>query len=116
MVRTSNGKRGGLLKGDPHSKGGIKAIVTDDNGRPVELEGEEVIINKRSMQDRKVYRVEGTPKQIASAINSMNGNGVVIENGAKLTNMNTGQVQVMKDGGFIDFKGDDLLSFLRWWE
>ena len=43
-----------------------------------------IIINRRSMADEKEYKVTGTPKQIASAINSINGNGVVIEKGAKI--------------------------------
>lgn len=113
---TSNGKKGGLLKGKSHKDGGIKAIVTDDAGRPVELEADEAIINKRSMNDRKIYRVEGTPKQIASAINSLNGNGVVIEEGAQLTDLSTGKVQVMKKGGLIDVltNDDDPLWFLKW--
>jgi 8-oxo-dGTP pyrophosphatase MutT (NUDIX family) len=43
-----------------------------------------IIINRRSMADKKEYTVTGTPKQIASAINSIDGNGVVIEKGAKI--------------------------------
>ena len=43
-----------------------------------------IIINRRSMADDKEYKVTGTPKQIASAINSINGNGVVIEKGAEI--------------------------------
>lgn len=43
-----------------------------------------IIINRRSMADEKTYKVTGTTKQIASAINSINGNGVVIEQGAKI--------------------------------
>ena len=43
-----------------------------------------IIINRRSMADDKEYKVTGTPKQIASAINSLNGNGVVIEKGAEI--------------------------------
>ena len=43
-----------------------------------------IIINRRSMADEKKYEVTGTPKQIASAINSINGNGVVIEKGAEI--------------------------------
>jgi 8-oxo-dGTP pyrophosphatase MutT (NUDIX family) len=43
-----------------------------------------IIINRRSMADTKKYEVTGTPKQIASAINSINGNGVVIEDGAEI--------------------------------
>ncbi len=46
-METNNGKKGGTLKGKPHSKGGIKAVVTDSN-QMVELEGGEVIINKEA--------------------------------------------------------------------
>jgi hypothetical protein len=46
------------------------------------LESGSIIINRRSMADKKDYKVTGTPRQIASAINSINGNGVVIEDGA----------------------------------
>ena len=46
-TETNNGKNGGTLKGKPHSRGGIKAVVTDTN-QMVELEGGEVIINKEA--------------------------------------------------------------------
>jgi len=48
------------------------------------IEPSSIIINRRSMADEKEYEVTGTPKQIASAINSLNGNGVVIEKGAEI--------------------------------
>ena len=73
--KTNNGKRGGLLKGKPHydkngnSLGGIKAVVTDANNKPVELEGGEVIINKEAS---KKYWKE------LSRINQSAGNGVPI--------------------------------------
>ena len=73
--KTSNGKRGGLLEGKPHydkegnSLGGIKAVVTDAGGKPVELEGGEVIINKEAS---KKYWKE------LSKINQSAGNGVPI--------------------------------------
>ena len=72
---TSNGKRGGLLKGKPHydkdgnSLGGIKAVVTDAGGKPVELEGGEVIINKEA--SKKHWKA-------LSKINQSAGNGVPI--------------------------------------
>jgi hypothetical protein len=100
------------LDGPSHDKGGIQAVVTDDNDRPVELEGDEVIINKKSMSDKTVYTVKGTPRQIASAINSMKGNGVVIEGGAELTNHSTGEVKIMKKGGSIP--PFNYLWFLTW--
>ena len=43
-----------------------------------------IIINRRSMADENQYKVSGSTKQIASAINSLNGNGVVIEEGATI--------------------------------
>ena len=75
QMKTNNGKRGGLLKGKPHydkdgnSLGGIKAVVTDAGGKPVELEGGEVIINKAAS---KKYWKE------LSKINQSAGNGVPI--------------------------------------
>ena len=53
--------RGGLLRGRSHSQGGIRGQI---DGNPIEVEGDEVIINKRSA---RVFRNE------LSAINSYNG-------------------------------------------
>jgi hypothetical protein len=74
-LQTNNGKKGGLLKGKPHydkngkSLGGIKAVVTDAGGKPVELEGGEVIINKEA--SKKHWKE-------LSKINQSAGNGVPI--------------------------------------
>jgi 8-oxo-dGTP pyrophosphatase MutT (NUDIX family) len=57
---------------------------TNDTDVKDDIESGSVIINRRSMYDDTIYEVEGTPKQIASAINSVNGYGVVIENGATI--------------------------------
>jgi len=116
MQTTNDGKKGGFLKGKPHSKGGIKAVVTDSN-QPVELEGDEVILNKKSMSDSKVYTVTGTPKEIASAVNSIDDNGVKFDEGAELTDTTTGETQIMKEGG--DLFGDEVykyLWFLHWFK
>ena len=72
---STNGKKGGNLVGKPHRNksgedvGGIKAVVTDANNQPVELEGGEVIINKAAS---KKYWKE------LSRINQSAGNGVPI--------------------------------------
>jgi len=50
--QTNNGKKGGLLKGKSHDDGGIQAVVVD-TGQPVELEGEEIIINKKSAKKHR---------------------------------------------------------------
>jgi hypothetical protein len=84
FFQTSNGKKGGELKGKAHYDsdgkplGGIKAVVTDQGGAPVELESSEVIVNKKTVQSDKVLTVKGTPKQILSTLNQMDGNGVAI--------------------------------------
>jgi hypothetical protein len=84
FFETHNGIKGGMLKGKAHYDsngkplGGIKAIVTDQGGVPVELESSEVIVNKKTVQSNKVLTVKGTPKQILSTLNQMDGNGVAI--------------------------------------
>jgi hypothetical protein len=61
----------------------LKKQATDTDVDDV-IDSGSIIINRRSMADEKEYKVTGTPKQIASAINSINGNGVVIEKGAEI--------------------------------
>jgi len=61
----------------------MKKEATDKDVDDV-IDSGSIIINRRSMADEKSYKVTGSAKQIASAINSINGNGVVIEKGAKI--------------------------------
>ena len=63
--------RGGLLRGRSHSQGGIRGHI---DGNPIEVEGDEVIINKRSA---RVFRNE------LSAINSYNGWGNPLPNAGR---------------------------------
>jgi len=73
--KTNNGKKGGWLVGKRHYDkngkplGGIKAVVTDAGGKPVELEGGEVIINREA--SRKHWKE-------LSRINQSAGDGVAI--------------------------------------
>tara|TARA_Y100000741_G_scaffold178071_1_gene135211 strand:+ start:88 stop:444 length:357 start_codon:yes stop_codon:yes gene_type:complete len=118
MKSTNDGKKGGLLKGNSHDDGGIKAIVTD-TGQPVELEGDEVIINKKSMNSDKEYTVTGTPKEIASAINSVDNNGVKFDEGAEMTDLESGETTIMKAGGIVidvETPLNQYLWFLKWYE
>jgi|GEM_PF-6487505 len=116
MSSTNDGKGGGYLKGDSHDNGGISAVVTDDGNRPVELEGDEVILNKASMADEEVVTVTGTPKEIASAINSKDGNGVKFAEGAEMRDED-GSILSYADGGEITADAfREYLTFLRWFE
>lgn len=59
--------RGGQFTGPSHEQGGIPVGNS-------EFEGDELaIINKRAAKTSRVYSVTGTPKQIASSINTIGG-------------------------------------------
>ena len=124
-ILTNNGLKGGMLKGKAHYDsngnpiGGIKAIVTDQGGKPIEVEGNEVIINKKSVQSDKVLTVKGTPKEILSTINQLDGNGVAIGNeeaeilakyrtGGELIKRSGGEIEQMIKDGSIDLKLSEL--------
>jgi len=63
---------GGKLGGRSHASGGNAVI--DGQGRKIaEVEAGEAIVNKHTMSDRRRYSVSGTPSQIISRLNSMNG-------------------------------------------
>ena len=61
---------GGLLVGNSHANGGIK--IETPEGK-IEAEGGEVIINKRAMALDEEYVCSGTPKEITSKVNELQG-------------------------------------------
>lgn len=67
-----SGKNGGILSGPSHKDGGIDAIIRSSGGK-ISLEGEEAIINKRSMGMNVNIVCEGTPSGVASAVNELGG-------------------------------------------
>lgn len=72
---------GGITEGKSHKEGGIPMVVKS-TGQKVELEGGEGVINKRNMASDKKFEFQGkkmTTCEIASEINSANGNGVQID-------------------------------------
>ena len=100
-VKTNDGRKGGWLKGKPHydengkPMGGIKAIVTDQEGRPVELEGGEVIINKEASAKHW--------KEL-SRINQSAGNGVAI--GPPSSNFDEDPEEYKEGGRVIEFNAN----------
>jgi hypothetical protein len=82
--KTNNGKDGGFFEGRSHAQGGIKAVNVDTN-QPIEVEGNEVVINKRSVSDGTLHNFNGkkmTNKQILSEINQ-SGGGVSFAKGGE---------------------------------
>jgi hypothetical protein len=80
-----SGKVGGMLVGQRHSEGGIKAINKSTN-QPLEMEGGEVVITRNAVSDDKKRMFEGkmmTNREILSKINE-SGGGVSFAKGGKV--------------------------------
>ena len=68
----------GLFVGKSHKEGGIPLVVKS-TGQNIEVEGGEIITNKKSVADTKKRTLTGTNCEIISQINTQNGNGVAID-------------------------------------
>jgi hypothetical protein len=78
-------KEGGLFVGQSHSNGGIKAYNVSTQ-QPIEVEGGEVIITKKAVDDGEKREFEGemlTNKEILSRINE-SGGGVSFADGGEI--------------------------------
>ena len=78
-------KEGGLFVGQSHSDGGIKAYNVSTQ-QPIEVEGGEVIITKKAVDDGEKREFEGemlTNKEILSRINE-SGGGVSFADGGEV--------------------------------
>lgn len=74
-VELDSAKSGGMSVGSKHTEGGIKGSVGAEN-RPIEFEGEEIILTAPVASDDTVYDFQGkkmTARQIASDLNVKNG-------------------------------------------
>jgi predicted ABC-type ATPase len=80
-----SGEAGGLLVGNRHSEGGIKA-VNKSTGQALEMEGGEVVITRDAVSDESKREFEGqmlTNRQILSKINE-SGGGVSFADGGDI--------------------------------
>lgn len=81
-ITHKSGSAGGMLVGNRHSEGGIKAINKSTN-QPLEMEGGEVVITRNAVSDDSKREFEGqmlTNRQILSKINE-SGGGVSFADG-----------------------------------
>ncbi len=102
--------KGGITEGKSHKEGGIPMEVKS-TGQKVELEGGEAVINKRNMASTKKFEFEGKEKticEIASEINSADGNGVQID----CNNITGKKYEYAKGGKILDEYQED--SFKEW--
>lgn len=105
-METSNGKKGGNLKGKPHYDekgkpvGGIQAVVTDGKKkRPVELEDGEAIINKEAVKEHWAE---------LSRINQSAGNGVPIHNPNEIDKYDEDPEEYKDGGNVISFNPNHI--------
>lgn len=91
----------GITKGKSHKEGGIPMTVRS-TGQQIEMEGGEIVINKKNSADSTKYEFEGqelTTCEISSILNSKNNNGVKID----CDNI-VGKKYEYKEGGIIEKK------------
>jgi DNA repair protein RadC len=69
-MQEENKMPGGYLVGDSHANGGIKIQTPEGQ---IEAEGGEVIVNKRALSLDDEFVCKGTPRDITSKINEMEG-------------------------------------------
>jgi len=82
-ITHKSGSAGGMLVGNRHSEGGIKAI-NKSTGQPLEMEGGEVVITRDAVSDSSKREFEGemlTNRQILSRINESGGGVSFAEGG-----------------------------------
>ncbi len=85
-VQLTDAKKGGMSVGAKHTEDGIKGVVGTEE-RPIEFEGEEIILTAPVSNNPEKYEFEGkqmTGKEIASKINEDNG-GVSFAKGGQPT-------------------------------
>ena len=80
------GNFNGMVYGPRHEEGGV--MMYKDGSPIAEVEGDEYVINNDILKDKpeskKKFSIQGTPVQIASALNSINKYGVNTHPGGKV--------------------------------
>ncbi len=84
-VIMDDASKGGMSVGSKHTDGGIQGTV-GSHDKPIEFEGEEIILTAPVASNPKTYDIEGellTGRQIASKINQDNGGVAIMEDGGQ---------------------------------
>lgn len=102
-ITLDNAAKGGMGIGSSHANGGIKAKVGTEE-RPIEFEGNEIILTKAVSDDTRQYDFNGkkmTAKQVASQLNVDNG-GVAFADGGEVPD------KIKCSGKRYNFSGADM--------
>ena len=109
-ITHKSGSAGGMLVGNRHSEGGIKAINKSTN-QPLEMEGGEVVITRNAVSDDQKREFEGemlTNREILSKINE-GGGGVSFAKGGDVPQYIMTSGKEYKYGGKT-MKDSDIVS------
>jgi predicted ABC-type ATPase len=109
-ITHKSGSAGGLLVGNRHSEGGIKA-VNKSTGQPLEMEGGEVVITRDAVSDESKREFEGemlTNREILSRINE-SGGGVSFAKGGDVPHKCSCSGKQYKFGGKL-LKDNDIVK------
>jgi hypothetical protein len=109
----NSGATGGLLVGNRHSEGGIKAI-NKSSGTPLEMEGGEVVITRDAVSDETKREFEGemlTNRQILSRINQ-SGGGIAFADGGEVPEKCSCSGKSYKYGGKV-MKDIDIATYIN---
>ena len=102
--------KGGRLTGPSHSENNGMPVINPRTGEiQAYMEGDEAIVNKKSMSDNSKYTVTGTPSQIVSKINSIGG-GVDWMGGASISKYEKGGYfgAVVSPPVFSDYRASNI--------
>lgn len=108
-----SGSAGGLLVGNRHSEGGIKA-VNKSTGQALEMEGGEVVITRDAVSDNTKRQFEGkmlTNREILSRINE-SGGGVSFAEGGDIPERCKCSGKEYNFGGKI-MKDDSIVQYIN---
>lgn len=113
IMTHKSGAAGGLLVGNRHSEGGIKAVNKSTN-QPLEMEGGEVVITRDAVSDDTKREFEGemlTNREILSRINE-SGGGVSFAKGGNVPAKCACSGKSYKFGGKM-MKDNDIVTHIN---
>ncbi len=111
-VQLDSAKKGGMSVGASHADGGIQGSVGTEQ-RPIEFEGEEIILTAPVASNPKKYDFDGqqlTGREIASKIN-VDNNGVAFAEGGQTHSCKCSGKQYQFGGSTVTDK--DILKYLE---
>ena len=112
-AQTEELEEGGIVEGQLHSEcnddtGCGEKFDVGGSGHIIEVERDEAVIVSSAFDDNGNYEIEGTPSQIASAINSIGG-GKDFDGGAKVNGSQLKNTKITSDNDVDEIDGNSII-------